>query len=84
MWILNMNLLKELLKIKAENLKENIVNKAEIDKLVAEALDAFWKVITDKHPSINPLKLPTDAMMKFEEFDKEVTKIVTTLLLGLK
>ena len=79
-----MNLLKELLKIKTEDLKKKIVNKAEIDKLVAEALDAFWKVITDKHPSINPLKLQTDAMMKFEEFDKETTKIVTILLLGLE
>jgi hypothetical protein len=77
-----MDLLKELLKIKAEDLKEDI-NKAEVDKLVAEALDAFWKVITDKHPSVDPKRLPHDALMKFEKFDKEATEIINILLTGL-
>jgi hypothetical protein len=77
---INMNLLKELLKLNNKDLNEEALSEAVMDDLVTKALDAFWDVITKQYPNIKPEKLPHDALMKFEEFDKEALKIVTTLV----
>ena len=79
-----MNLLKELINLNKETLDEAIINQVALDDLVAKALDAFWKVITDKYPEFKPTDLPKDAVMKFDAFDKEAKEMVHTLIKSSK
>ena len=77
---INMDLLKELLKLKDKDLNEEDISESHLDDLVIKATDAFWDVITKEYPQLKVEKLPNDALIKFEEFDKEAAKMISMLI----